>query len=121
MNSDPLDDLLRTYAKHPVPTPPELTTAVWSMIANRRKRPFWSGLLPVLSLSEVFREPRLAFPALALALLVGILPATITSSTAAAKLARESLHFEVFAAHSPGTPSALLDFGGGERISRSSP
>ena len=121
MNPDPFDNLLSAYAKQPLPTPPQVTTEVWSEIAQRRRRPFWSGLLPTLNWSELFREPRLVIPALALALMAGVLPVTIARSNAEVKLARESLHFDVFSARSPGTPSVLLAFSGVERNSRSAP
>ena len=121
MNPDPFDNLLSAYAKQPLPTPPQVTMEVWSEIAQRRRRPFWSGLLPTLNWSELFREPRLVIPGLALALMAGVLPVTIARSNAEVKLARESLHFDVFSARSPGTPSVLLAFSGVERNSRSAP
>ena len=121
MNPDPLDDLLSDYAKQPMPTPPQVTMDVWNEIAQRRRRPFWSGLLPVLDWRELFREPRLVVAALALALMAGVLPAAMARSNAETKLARESLHFDVFSARSPGTPSTLLAFSGVEHGSRSSP
>ena len=121
MNPDPFDNLLSAYAKQPLPTPPQVTMEVWSEIAQRRRRPFWRGLLPTLNWSELFREPRLVIPALALALMAGVLPVTIARSNAEVKLARESLHFDVFSARSPGTPSVLLAFSGVKRNSRSAP
>ena len=121
MNPDPLDDLLSAYAKQPMPTPPQVTAEVWSEIAQRRRRPFWSGLLPALNWNELFREPRLVVSALALALIAGVLPAAMAHSNTETKLARESLHFDVFSARSPGTPSALPAFSGGARRSHSSP
>jgi hypothetical protein len=118
MNPDPFDDLLRAYAKQPLPSLPQVTTEVWNEIAQRQRRPYWNGLLPALNWNELFREPRLVIPALALALMAGVLPVTLARSNAEAKLARESLHFEVFSTGSPGTPSTMLDFSVVERSSR---
>lgn len=112
MNPDPFDDLFSDYAKQTMPIPPQVTTGVWSEIAQRRRRPFWSGLLPVLDWSELFREPRLMIPALALALLAGVLPAAMERSNIETMLARESLHFDVFSPQLSGTPSTLLVFNG---------
>ncbi len=118
MNPDPVDDLLAAYGQQPQPTAPQITTGVWKEIAQRRRRPFWSALLPVLDWRELFREPRLVVAALALALMAGVLPAAMARSNAETKLARDSLHFEVFSVRSPGTPSTLLAFSGVELSSR---
>ena len=106
MNSDPLDDLLGAYSKQSTPPPPDrLTTGVWQEIEHRRNQTFWHRVLPSLSWLELFREPRVALPALALALLIGLLPATTVRSYGQVRLARESLHFEVF---SPNLSAATL-------------
>ena len=109
MNSDSIDELLRAYSKQPLPPPPEgLTTGVWREIDLRRRRPSWLGLFPVLNWRELFAEPRLAAAGLSLALIVGILPATAARSFGQARLARDSLHFDVFSTRSLGTPATLL-------------
>ncbi|HVU15458.1 MAG TPA: hypothetical protein VHD32_00925 [Candidatus Didemnitutus sp.] len=102
MNSDPLDELLRSYSKQPLPSPAErLTPDVWKTIQLRRKQTFWSRMLPILDWREVFGEPRIVVAALAVALLVGTLPAMLAGRVANPRLARESLHFEVFSALRP--------------------
>ena len=109
MKPDSLDDLIGAYAKQPLPPAPDrVTTDVWREIDRRRARPFWSGLLSALNWREVLREPRLAFPALALAIAVGVLPAIAAHAVTRPQLARESLGFDVFSARSPGLPSTLL-------------
>ena len=107
MNPDPLDDLLSDYSKQS-PSPPQGTSEIWREIEHRRRRPFWSGLLPTLNWNEFFREPRLVISALVLALMAGVLPAAMVRADVSPQLARESLHFDVFSAHAPGAPSALL-------------
>ena len=101
MNSDPLDDLLDAYAKQSTPPPSQLATGVWHKIARHRNRTLWQRLLHSLEWHELFREPRVALSALALALLIGLMPAFATRSYGQVKLARESLHFEVFSSNIP--------------------
>ena len=104
MNSDPLDDLLAGYAKQPTPPPPDrLTAGIWREIELRRRQSFWRRVLPSLDWDELFREPRVAFPALALAVFIGVLPAVAMRSYGQVSLARESLHFEVFSPNLPAT------------------
>lgn len=105
MNSDPLDDLLGAYSAQATPPPPDrLTTGVWREIETRRNQTFWHRVLPTLDWRELFREPRVALPALALALFIGMLPAVALRSYAQADIARESLHFEVFSPNRSTTP-----------------
>jgi len=105
MNSDPFDDLLGAYSKQATPLPPDrLTTGVWQEIELRRTQTFFRRVLSSLDWRELFREPRLAFPALALALFIGMLPAFALRSYAQADIARESLHFEVFSPNRSTTP-----------------
>lgn len=97
MNSDPLDDLLGAYSKQSTPPPPDrLTAGVWQEIEHRRNQTFWRRVLPSLHWQELLRDPRVALPALGLALLIGLLPAATVRSYGQMRLARESLHFEVF-------------------------
>ena len=102
MNSDPLNDLLSGYAKETLPPPPQLTAAVWRDIEQRRRRSFWSGLLPALDWRELFLEPRLVVPALAIALLAGMLPGAMTHLEAKPEIARDALHFQAFSLQATG-------------------
>ncbi len=104
MNTDPLDDLLGAYSKQSTPPPPDrLTSGVWREIELRRSQTFWRRVLPSLDWQEIFSEPRVTVPALALALFIGVLPAVATRSYGQAALARESLHFDVFSSKVPVT------------------
>ena len=106
MNSDPLDELLHSYSKQSLPTAAErLSSDVWQTIRLRRQKPFWSRLLPILNWHEVFAEPRLVVSALAVALAVGVVPAMLARHAGHSRLARESLHFEIFSVATP----AILD------------
>lgn len=115
MNSDPLDELLRSYSQKPSPAPAErLSSDVWKSIRLHRKQSFWTRMLPILDWREVFAEPRFIAAALAVALLVGALPAVMTGRSPSPRLVRESLHFEVFSTVGPAiidrlasTPAAL--------------
>lgn len=55
-------------------------------------------MLPLLEWRELFFEPKLAAAAFAVAIAIGILPGYFAASrvNANVRLARESLHFEVF-------------------------
>ncbi len=110
MNPDPLDDLLRDYARQPLPPPPsDMEREVWRDIAQRRKHGgWWSGLFPILSWRELFAEPRFAVASVALALLTGVLPVAAARAVDTPRLARNSLHFDVFSIQSPGLPATLL-------------
>lgn len=98
MTPDALDDLLNAYAKQPLPPPSEGNAAIWQRIdAQRRKRRAWSNLFPVVSWRELFAEPRLAIAGLALAVVTGIVPvATAAALVETPRIARESLHLDVF-------------------------
>lgn len=106
MNSDPLDELLRSYSQQPSPAPAErLSSDVWKSIQLRRKQSFWSRMLPILDWRELFTEPRFVVAALAVAILVGTFPAMMMGRSPSPRLARESLHFEVFSTVGP----AIID------------
>ncbi len=97
MNTDPLDDLLKAYAKQPLPPPAPFSKAeMWREIETRRRRPLWSGLIPVLSWRELFAEPRLAITGLVLALVTGIVPVAAAHTLENTRMARASLHLDVF-------------------------
>ena len=104
MKPDPIDDLLSAYASQPLPPAPHrIATDVWRDIEQRRRSGF--GGLIGLNWRELLQRPALALSALALALLVGLMPAALTHSANEAERARQSLHFEVF---SPDMPSILV-------------
>ena len=105
MKPDPLDDLLADYAiqRPAAPVPDRFTADVWQTIEQRR-RPFGLSNLVGLKWSELFREPRLALCALAIAMVTAMIPAVSEHSASEQQLARESLHFEVF---SPDIASVL--------------
>jgi hypothetical protein len=98
MNPDPLDDLLRSYSQEPLPDPPPLPKAqIWRTIERRRRDSWWSRVFPVANWREMFREPRLAVAGLAVALVMGIVPAAAAHTfVSAPRVARESLHLDVF-------------------------
>jgi hypothetical protein len=104
MHNDPLDDILSAYSKQPTPMLSDHFTAeIWQEIELRRNQSFGRRVLPMLYWHELFREPRVALLAFALAMLVGLLPAAMPRSHPQVRLARESLHFEVFSANLPAT------------------
>ena len=101
MNTNPLDELLNAYAKQPLPPPAGGgSTEIWRSIETRRRRSFWSRVLPLLEWRELFLEPRIAGVAFAMAIAIGVVPGYFVASRANAEtlLARRSLHFEVFSA-----------------------
>ncbi|MBI4622754.1 MAG: hypothetical protein HY736_05960 [Verrucomicrobia bacterium] len=95
MNSDPIDDLLRAYSQQPMPPPPLSKAAIWREIEQRRHRS-WFGMLPVLSWRELFAEPGMAIAGLVVALIAGMVPVAAARASDTPRLARESLHFDVF-------------------------
>src|SRR5438270_13703622 len=99
MAPDPLETLLREYASEPLPSAPEsLAVDVWREIDRRRAERFWLRSLARLSWRELFAEPRVAAIAFACTLLIGVLPAlAATKIHGDQRLARQSLHFDVFA------------------------
>jgi len=107
MNPESLDDLLAGYAKRTLPTVTGPSQAdVWREVERRRKQSVWTRMFSVLELRELFGEPRLTLAAVAFALVVGIVPAALVSRMQnEQRLARQSIHFEVFA-----TDSASLGF-----------
>jgi len=98
MHPDPLETTLAACAREPLPSaPPDLASTVWREIDRRRRASFWSRARSLLDWDELFSEPRLAAPALVCALAIGALPALFwTQRLAQQRLARHSIHFEVF-------------------------
>jgi hypothetical protein len=109
MKPDPLDDMLAAYAKQPVPTASSPSNAeVWREIERRREHSMWRRMFSIFEVRELFAEPRMALAATALALVVGIVPAALVSRTQnERRLARESIHFEVFAPNSASLGSVF--------------
>jgi len=105
MNSDPLDDLLHAYAKQPLAlSHSNLKTGVWRRIETVRSRMLgWR-----FALRDLLLGPRIALAGLAVALVVGIVPAVTARAMDQSSIARTSLHLDVFSTRSPGTPAALL-------------
>ena len=114
MKPDPLDDTLASYARQPLPPGPEqLTADVWRDIELRRRKSVWSRLFPLLDWQELFAEPRLAVPALACALAIGILPAVFSARAhEEQRLARQSIHFNVFSTPAATQFTTLASNGG---------
>lgn len=101
MNINSLDDLLSAYAKQALPPPPgDGSTEIWRSIETRRRRSFWSRVLPLLEWRELFLEPRIVGAAFAMAIAIGVFPGYVVANRAntEVQLARQSLHFEVFSA-----------------------
>lgn len=111
MKPDPLEQTLASYAKQPLPACPDrLTADVWREIKQRRRHSIWTRLLRQFDWRELSAEPRLAVAAFGLALVIGLLPAILEAKPEVEKrLARESLHFEVFSSRAPLALLANLD------------
>lgn len=109
MNPDPLDELLSSYAKHPVPTRANATRAdIWSAIEDRKKRSTWRRWLSFADVTELVGRPSLALSALAFAALVGIVPAAVAGRAAnETRMARQSIHLEAFSAKANGIAMVL--------------
>lgn len=109
MNTDPLDDLLKAYAKQSLPPPAAFSKAdLWREIKARRHQPLWSGLFPVLSWRELFSEPRLAIAGLAVALVTGMVPVAAAHTFENTRMARDSLHLDVFTKCPGCVPANML-------------
>ncbi len=109
MKPDPLETMLAAYAKQPLPSVSQPSTAViWQQIERRRRQSAWTRMFAVLDWRELFSEPRMAVVALACAIVVGVVPAAVLNrSENERRLARQSIHFEVFAAHSAALGSVF--------------
>ncbi len=97
-----LDEGLTALARQPVPECPlNLSAIVWREIRRRRAEPAddW-----VTTLFEFFRRPTLAIPAFAFAIALGTLVGAMgaTRSSTDIRLARQSLHLEVFEPNASG-------------------
>jgi ABC-type nitrate/sulfonate/bicarbonate transport system permease component len=110
MKHDPFDALLAAYAKQPLPTEAGPSAGeVWREIERRRTQSIWARMFSSLELRELFSEPRMAVVAVALAAIVGVVPAALVGRTEnAQRLARRSIHFEVFAMDSGSLGSVFV-------------
>ncbi|MEO7797070.1 MAG: hypothetical protein ABIY47_05010, partial [Opitutaceae bacterium] len=109
MKPDPLDSLLAGYSAEPIPPQNQPSTAeIWREIDRRRQLSVFGRFLALLDQGDALAQPRMALSALTLALVVGIVPAALANHTQTERrLARQSIHFEVFAVDSR-TPGALF-------------
>jgi hypothetical protein len=102
MEPDPLEQALADYAReHPPACPDRLQSDIWREIGLRR-RSMWARLFPLAEWRSLFRNPRMALPAVALALAIGILPGLLFATRGSdQRLASESFHFDVFSSKAP--------------------
>lgn len=109
MTPDPLDENLAAYARQETSfCPPDLKVGIWREIERRRQQSFWTRLLPILEWREVFSEPRVAGLAFLVAIAIGIFPvAIIAKRQTDERIARESIHFDVFSQSSISQFSSL--------------
>ena len=100
MKPDRLEQTLASYARDPLPAASEpSTTDVWQAIERRRRQSVWSRIFPEIDWRDFFSEPRMAAAALAFAIIVGVVPAAVFNRVEnEQRLARQSIHFDVFAA-----------------------
>ncbi len=98
MSSD-LNSMLSEYARQPLPRVTGPTDAeIWREIGRRRTQSLWSRISAALELPDFISEPHLAVAALTFAAIVGIVPAVmIGRAEKERRLARQSIHLEVFA------------------------
>lgn len=103
MNPDSFDRQLEAYARQPLPAAPtNLSAGVWREIDRQRAQPF-------LGWGELLKRPGWMLAGLAFALAVGAIPAVAFSRAQQVKrLARDSLHFDVFSPRAPGQLASVL-------------
>lgn len=114
MKPDPLEQALAAYGRQPLPACPErLQSDVWREI-GRRRCSVWARLFPVAEWRGFFANPRLALPAVGLALAIGLLPGLLLATPAAdQRLASETFHFEVFSSRAPLAALERFNVGSG--------
>ena len=118
--SNDLDSMLAEYAKQPLPPfKGPSRSEIWGAIEQRRKQSGWTRIFSTLDLRDLFSEPRMALAALAFAALVGMVPAAVAGRTQnERRLARQSIHFEVFAVSQNPLSSVFTQPGLSARESR---
>lgn len=101
MKPDPLDRLLAEFAGQPPHACGLSHAEVWQAIELRRGQSVWARMLSLLEWRELFSEPRIAFAGAAFAVIVGVVPAAMLGRAEDhRRLARQSIHFDVFSAES---------------------
>lgn len=113
MNPDPLDLLLSSYAKQPVPRTTVSRGDVWREIECRRDAgPKWRVWFGFTDVSDFLGRPTLAFSTLVFAALVGVIPAAVVAKAQnETRLAKQSIHFEAFSSRTAGIPGMRTDVG----------
>lgn len=111
--SNDLDSMLAAYAKEPLPEfKGPSRSEIWGAIEQRRRQSGWLRVFSTLDLRDLFSEPRMAVAALAFAVMVGVVPAAVVGRTQnERRLARQSIHFEVFAVNQSPLGSVFLQPG----------
>ncbi len=99
MKPDPLDQQLVDLARESLPSPPvRLTSNIWDEIERRRRQSIWARVFAMLDWREMFTEPHLTVVAVAFAVVVGVFPAALIGRAEnQSRIARQSIHFDVFA------------------------
>lgn len=110
MKPDRFEQELAEFARQPLPEPSgHLTADIWLEIEGRQRQSLWSRIFSPLDWFELFSEPRLAAVAVAFALLVGIFPAAVIArAEKQSRLARSSMHFDVFAINPAGSLGSVF-------------
>ena len=116
MENDSLDELLRVVAKTPLPPSPSgLESRVWREIRSRRSRRAAGAHGLWMGLASLWGQLRLAYAAVAVALIVGVFmghqvawvnPDVFTR--ASHSQTGDLLGLRVFSAEPPAMPSTLL-------------
>jgi hypothetical protein len=110
MKPDRFEQELAEFARQPLPAPSgNLTTDVWRAIEGRRRQSIWSRMFSPPDWLDLFSEPRLVALAVAFAVVVGIFPAAVIARAEnQSRLARSSIHFDVFAMDSAGSLGSVF-------------
>ena len=96
MNSDFIDDYLRSSRE--APPFASLSAQVWQEIDRRKRSRFRLRVFMATDWADLLGEPLLLVSAIALAVIMGVVPAALSTKLNDAGLVRQSLHFEVFSA-----------------------
>jgi hypothetical protein len=98
MSSD-LNSLLSEYSRQPLPPVTGPSTAeIWRAIEHRRTESLGSRLSDFFDLTNLLPDRRLVIAALTYAAVVGVIPAALIGRAEnERRLARQSIHLEVFA------------------------